>query len=70
VERRAEPGPAGDVDFAACLYQLALTGYLDLHINLAIPPADQTEAVAQFISHRREFMKFQCAYESAISTAI
>jgi len=58
------------IDFAACLYRLALTGFLDLHFELAMPPADQTDAVAHFISQRREFMKFQSAYESAIATAI
>jgi hypothetical protein len=46
------------IDFAACLYRLALTGFLDLHFNVAMPPADQTEVVAQFINQRREFMKF------------
>jgi hypothetical protein len=58
------------IDFAACLYRLALTGFLDLHFNGAMPPADQVEAVAQFTSDRRKFMKFQCHYESAIATAI
>jgi hypothetical protein len=58
------------IDFAACLYRLALTGFLDLHFNVTMPPVDQNEAVAQFISQRREFLKFQCAYESAISMAI
>jgi hypothetical protein len=58
------------IDFAACLYRLALTGFLDLDFNVAMPPADQTEAVAQFISQRRAFMKFQSAYESAISAAV
>jgi hypothetical protein len=58
------------IDFAACLYRLSLTGFLGLHFNVAMPSADQTEAVAQFISQRRDFMKFQSAYESAISAAI
>ena len=40
------------------------------HFNVAIPPADQTEAVARFVSQRREFTKFQSAYESAISAAV
>jgi hypothetical protein len=58
------------IDFAACLYRLSLTGFLGLHFNVAMPSADQTEAVAQFIGQRRDFMKFQSAYESAISAAI
>jgi hypothetical protein len=58
------------IDFAACLYRLALTGFLDLHFNLATPAADQTEAVAQFINQRMEFMKYQSAFESAVATAI
>jgi hypothetical protein len=58
------------IDFAACLYRLALTGFLDLHFNVPMPPADQTEALAQFVNRRREFIKFQSAYGSAISAAV
>ncbi len=58
------------IDFAACLYRLALTGFLDLHFNLTMPPAEQSEAVAQFISQRREFLKFQSAFEIAVATAV
>ena len=58
------------IDFAACLYRLALTGFLDLHFHIAMPSLEQTEAVAQFISQRRKFMKFQRAYENALSTAV
>ena len=47
-----------------------LTGFLDLHFNVAMPGADQTEAFAQFINQRMEFNKLQSAYESAISAAV
>jgi hypothetical protein len=58
------------IDFAACLYRLALTSFLDLHFNVAMPLADQTEALGKFVSERRKFTKFQSAYESAISVAV
>jgi hypothetical protein len=32
------------IDFAAILYRLMLTGFLDLHFNVPMPPADQPEA--------------------------
>jgi hypothetical protein len=37
-------------DFAACLFRLALTGFLDLHFNVPMPPSDDTAAAAAFIS--------------------
>jgi hypothetical protein len=58
------------IDFAACLYRLSVTGFLDLHFNLPKPPADQTDTLAQFINQRADFTKFQSAYENAIATAI
>ncbi len=57
------------IDFAACLYRLALTGFLDLHFNVETPSADDAEAFAQFIGQRRDFRKFQSAYEQAIAGA-
>jgi hypothetical protein len=58
------------IDFAAVLYRLAITGFLDLHFNIPMPLADQPEAVAQFVNDRMKFTKFQRAYEDAILTAI
>ena len=57
-------------DFAACLFRLALTGFLDLHFNVPMPPSDDVEAVAAYIGRRMWFNKFQRAYESALLTAI
>jgi len=57
------------IDFAACLYRLALTGFLDLHFNASLPPNSNTETVAAFIDQRRKFNKFQTAYEDALLTA-
>lgn len=57
-------------DFAACLFRLALTGFLDLHFNLPTPTSDDTEATAAFASQRMRFSNFQRAYESALLTAI
>jgi hypothetical protein len=58
------------IDFAACLYRLALTGFLDLHFNLPMPPSEDTEAIGAFIAERKRFNKFQRAYEDALLTAI
>ena len=58
------------IDFAACLFRLALTGFLDLHFNMAIPPSDDAEAVSSFINQRMDFNKFQSAYEDALLTAV
>jgi hypothetical protein len=58
------------IDFAVRLHRLALTGFLDLHFKLAMPPGDQSEPVAQFINQGREFPKFQSAFESAVATAM
>jgi hypothetical protein len=57
-------------DFAACLFRLALTGFLDLHFNVPVPASDDTEAVAAFASKRMSFNKFQRAYENALLAAI
>jgi hypothetical protein len=32
------------IDLAACLYRLALTGFLDLHFRAPKPPSDDTVA--------------------------
>ena len=58
------------IDFAACLYRLALTGFLDLHFNVPTPPSEDAEAIGQFINQRMSFNKFQTAYEDALLTAI
>lgn len=57
-------------DFAACLFRLLLTGFLDLHFNVRMPPSGNVEEVAAFISHRMAFNKFQRAYEDALLKAI
>jgi hypothetical protein len=58
------------IDFAACLYRLALTGFLDLHFNVPIPSGEDSEALGAFISERMTFNKFQANYEDALLTAI
>jgi hypothetical protein len=57
-------------DFAACLFRLALTSFLDLNFNVAMPSKDDTEAMGVFISQRMRFNNFQRAYENALLTAI
>jgi hypothetical protein len=58
------------IDFAACLYRLALTGFLDLHFNVPTPPGEDAEALGAFINQRLRFNRFQAAYEDALLTAI
>lgn len=58
------------IDFAACLYRLVLTGFLDLEFNQPMPPSDDGEATNKFISQRREFQRQQRLFEAAILTAI
>lgn len=57
-------------DFAACLFRLALTGFLDLHFNPPMPAKENAEALGAFISQRRTFNSLQRAYEKALLTAI
>jgi hypothetical protein len=58
------------IDFAACLYRLALTGFLGLEFSEPTPPPDNKEAVAEFNSRRMAFHKPQWLIEAAILTAI
>ena len=58
------------IDFAACLYRLSLTGFLDLHFNVAMPPCEDAEGLRTFANQRRRFNKFQTAYEDALLKAL
>ena len=58
------------IDFAACLYRLALTGFLDLHFNVPMPPSEDVEAMAAYVNQRMTFNGFQGVYEDALLTAI
>lgn len=58
------------IDFAACLYRLALTGSLDLHFNMPMPQSEDAEALGAFINQRMNFNKFQITYENALLTAV
>jgi hypothetical protein len=57
------------IDFAACLYRLALTGFLNL--NFTEPePAQSTPEHASFRQRRTRFWNYQRAYEEAIRKAV
>jgi len=58
------------IDFAACLYRLVVTGFLDLHFNVPTPPSEDAEAVGAFAAQRMKFNKFQRAYEDALLAAM
>jgi hypothetical protein len=54
------------IDFAACLFRMALTGFLDLHFDPPTPASENTEATAAFVDQRISFNQFQRAYEDAL----
>jgi hypothetical protein len=58
------------IDFAACLFRLALTGFLDLQFNIPMPTGENAEEIGAFVSQRMTFNSFQRAYEDALLTAI
>ena len=58
------------IDFAACLYRMALTGFLDLHFNVPMPPSEDAEAMGAFLNQRMTFNAFQGVYEDALLTSI
>jgi hypothetical protein len=58
------------IDFAACLYRLVLTGFLDLKFSEPTPPASDAKAMARYIWQRRDFREPQKSIEEAILTAI
>jgi hypothetical protein len=58
------------IDFAACLYRLALTGFLGLDFSEPMPPSDDAEAMDKFISRRIDFHEPQKLLEAAILTAV
>jgi hypothetical protein len=55
------------IDFAACLYRLALTGFLGLEFS---EPRLPSEAKGKFIARRMDFREPQKSLEAAILTAI
>lgn len=57
------------IDFAACLYRLALTSFLDLKFCEPIPPAI-AEEMGRYISRRMSFNTPQKSCEEAILTAV
>jgi hypothetical protein len=57
------------IDYAACLYRLGLTGFLDLHFNQNAPDLQDTEATAAHVAERVRFNRFQEAYENALLRA-
>jgi hypothetical protein len=57
------------IDFAACIYRAALTGVLDLQFKEQAPDGD-LEAMAKFVSARRQFNHYQEIFERALLKAI
>lgn len=58
------------IDFAACLYRMLLTNFLDLYFDLPIPSFEDAKVAAEYISDRGDFNRYQRAYEEALLKAI
>jgi hypothetical protein len=56
--------------YAAALYRLALTGFLDLRFKRDIPSSDETQAFAAYICDGMDFRAPQGDVEAAISTIL
>jgi hypothetical protein len=56
--------------YAAVLYRLALTGFLDLSFKTPMPSSEDTEAFAAYIGDRMDFRAYQSDIEAAISTIL
>jgi hypothetical protein len=57
-------------DLAACLFRLALTGFLDLHFDTARPDSSDAQAVAAFAHEQMAFNKFQRVHEAELLEAV
>jgi hypothetical protein len=57
-------------DFAACLFRLMLTGFLNLQFSVPMPAGEDAAATGAFVSQRMTFNNFQRAYENALLAAI
>ena len=57
-------------DLAACLFRLALTGFLDLHFDTPKPDPSDAQAFAAFIHQQMAFNKFQRMYEGELLAAV
>jgi len=58
------------IDFAACVYRLLLTGFLNLRFDEATPDVTNTESAASFINRRRDFQRYQQTCERALLSAV
>jgi hypothetical protein len=56
-------------DFAACLFRLILTGFLNLQYSVPTP-AGEDAATGALVSQRMTFNNFQRSYENALLAAI
>jgi len=58
------------IDFAPCLFRLALTGLLDLKFSEDAPSTADAEATGKYIAKRMRFNQYQRSFENALLTAI
>jgi hypothetical protein len=56
--------------YAAALYRLALTGFLDLRFKAPIPSSDDTKAFAAYISDKMDYRSYQGNIEAGLSTIL
>ena len=58
------------IDFAACIYRAALTGFLDLKFKQVAPDQGDLAATIEFVRQRRRFNHHQEMFERALLRAI
>lgn len=57
------------VDYAPCIFRMALTGFLDLKFKGKMPSVNDSEAIAKFLADKMDFNRFQKSIEAALLTA-
>jgi hypothetical protein len=56
--------------YAAILYRLALTGFLDLKFKVPMPSSDDTAAFAAYVNDRMDYRSYQGNIEAGLSTIL
>ncbi len=58
------------IDYAPCVFRMALTSFLDLQFKDPSPPIDDAQAFGEHIAKHMSYYQFQKSFEAALLTAI
>jgi hypothetical protein len=58
------------IDYAPCIFRMALSGFLELRFDVEKPPDDDVKTIARYIAQRRHLNKYQVSFEEALLTSI